>query len=70
MLHALRASIESSSHFTLDDLAILRHFYQVGAVQIEPMMTHRVPVSEAPAIYATMRDKPADLLGVIFDWRT
>ncbi len=70
MLHALRASIESSSHFTLEDLGILRHFYQLGTVRIEPMVTHRVPVDEAPAIYATMRDDPAELLGVIFDWRT
>ncbi len=70
MLHALRASIESSSHFTLEDLGILRHFYQLGTVQIEPLVTHRVPVTEAPGIYATMRDTPADLLGVIFEWRS
>ena len=70
MLHALRASIESSSHFTLEDLGILRHFYQLGTVRIEPLVTHRVSVDEAPAIYATMRDDPAALLGVIFDWRT
>lgn len=69
MLHALRASIESSSHFTLEDLGILRHFYQLGTVRIGPLVTHRVPVDEAPAIYATMRDEPAELLGVIFDWR-
>ena len=70
MLHALRASIESSSHFTLEDLEFLSHFYQLGTVRIKPMVTHRVPVTEAPAIYATMRDSPADLLGVIFDWRS
>ncbi len=70
MLHALRASIESSSHFTLEDLGMLRHFCQLGTVNIAPMVTHRVPIDEAPAIYATMRDDPAQLLGVIFDWRT
>lgn len=70
MLHALRASIESSSHFTLEDLGILRHFCQLGTVRIAPLVTHRVPVDEAPAIYATMRDDPAGLLGVIFDWQT
>ena len=68
MLHALRASIESSSHFTLEDLEILLHFYQLGTVRIEPMVTHRVPIEEAPAVYATLRDNPAELLGVIFDW--
>ena len=70
MLHALRASIESSSHFTLEDLGILRHFCQLDTVRLEPLVTHRVSVDEAPAIYATMRDDPAALLGVIFDWRT
>ncbi len=70
MLHALRASIESSSHFTLEDLGILRHYCRLGTVRIAPLVTHRVPVDEAPAIYATMRDDPAELLGVIFDWRT
>lgn len=70
MLHALRASIESSSHFTLEDLGILRHFCQLGMVRIAPLVTHRVPVDDAPAIYATMRDDPAELLGVIFDWQT
>lgn len=70
MLHALRASIESSSHFTLEDLGILRHYYQLGTVRIAPMVTHGVSIDEAPAIYATMRDDPSELLGVIFDWRT
>ena len=70
MLHALRASIESSSHFTLEDLGILRHYCRLGTVRIAPLVTHRVPVDEAPAIYATMRDDPAELLGVIFDWQT
>ncbi len=70
MLHALRASIESSSHFTLEDLGILRHFVQLGAIRIKPLVTHRLPITEAPRIYATMRDKPADLLGVIFNWQT
>ncbi|MCY3708266.1 MAG: zinc-binding dehydrogenase [Caldilineaceae bacterium] len=70
MLHALRASIESSSHFTLEDLGILRHFCQLGTVRIAPLVTHRVPVGQAPAVYATMRDDPAELLGVIFDWQT
>ena len=70
MLHALRASIESSSHFTLEDLEILRHFCQLGAIRIDPLVTHRLPLSHAPSIYTTMRDSPADLLGVIFDWRS
>lgn len=70
MLHALRASIEGSSHFTVEDLRMVRHFLQLGTIQIEPLVTHRVPITEAPRIYETMRDKPADLLGVIFNWQS
>jgi threonine dehydrogenase-like Zn-dependent dehydrogenase len=32
------------------------------------MVTHLLPIEQAPAIYATLRDRPAELLGVIFDW--
>ncbi|MCZ6675855.1 MAG: zinc-binding dehydrogenase [Candidatus Poribacteria bacterium] len=69
MLHSLRASIESSSHFTLEDLSILLHFVRLGAIQIKPLVTHRVSITEAPRIYEIMRDRPADLLGVIFSWK-
>lgn len=70
LLHALRASIEGSSHFTVEDLGMVRHFFQLGTIRIEPLVTHRVPITEAPRIYETMRDKPADLLGVIFNWQS
>ena len=69
MLHILEASIEVSCHFALDDLAIILHFLKLGIMQIEPMISHRVPITEAPGIYEIMRDKPSELLGVIFDWR-
>ena len=70
MLHSKRASIESSSHFTLEDLWILLHFVRLGTIRIKPLVTNRVPIAEAPQIYETMRDRPGDLLGVIFDWKS
>ena len=42
MLHSKRASIESSSHFTLEDLQILLHFVRLGTIRIAPLVTHRV----------------------------
>ena len=70
MLHGLKASIESSSHFNLEDLGIVLHFFRLGIIRIKPLVTHRVPITEAPRIYETMRDRPADLLGVIFNWKS
>ena len=70
MLHSKRASIESSSHFTLDDLQILLHFVRLDTIQIAPLVTHRVSITEAPRIYETMKDRPETLLGVIFDWKS
>ncbi|MAG36735.1 MAG: hypothetical protein CL878_10920 [Dehalococcoidia bacterium] len=68
MLHSLTASIESSSHFTLEDLRILLQFVRLGTIRIEPIVSRRLPVTEAPRIYDIMRDRPGDLLGVIFNW--
>jgi len=68
MLHGTEASIEVSCHFSVDELSCLLHFLRTGLLQIEPIISHRVPVTEAPAIYATMRDDPHALYGVVFDW--
>jgi len=68
MIHSLSASIESSSHFTLEDLRILLHFIRLGTIRIEPIVSHRLPVTDAHCIYDIMRDSPDDLLGVIFNW--
>jgi 3-hydroxyethyl bacteriochlorophyllide a dehydrogenase len=69
MLHPTEGSIEVSCHFDRDDLGVLLNFVREESVRIEPLIGHRVPVDEAPGIYATLRDRPAELLGVVFDWR-
>ena len=61
-------SIEVSCHFSLDDLKVLLHFIGQGVIWVEPLITHAVSIDEAPKIYETLRDSPADLLGVTFDW--
>lgn len=68
MLHGTEASIEVSCHFSLDDLRVLLYFVQQGVIRIEPVVSHVVPIEQAPVIYETLRDRPAELLGVIFDW--
>jgi len=70
MLHGLEGSIEVSCHFSLEDLGIILHFLRLGTMRIKPLVTHRVPITEAPCIYETMRDRRAELLGVIFNWKS
>lgn len=67
--HTREASIEVSCHFGVEDLTILRHFVRERLVHIKPVVAHAVPIDEAPNIYATLRDRPEELFGVIFDWR-
>jgi threonine dehydrogenase-like Zn-dependent dehydrogenase len=68
MLHATEGSIEVSCHFSLDDLRVLLHFVRDGTIRVPPLISHRVPIDEAPRIYSLLRDAPAELLGVVFDW--
>ena len=69
MLHGLEGSIEVSCHFSLDDLRVIMHFLRLGIMSLEPLVFHRVSITEAPSIYAAMRDQPRDLLGVVFNWK-
>ena len=68
MLHGLEGGIEVSCHFGLEDLEIIVHFLRLGIMRLEPLISHHVPIMEAPRIYDIMRDHPAELLGVIFNW--
>ena len=68
MLHSREASIEVSCHFDLDDLCVVLYFVQQGTIQVEPLISHIVSIDQAPVVYATMREDPASLRGVVFDW--
>ncbi|MBD3184797.1 zinc-binding dehydrogenase, partial [Candidatus Poribacteria bacterium] len=69
MLHGTEASIEVSCHFSLDDLRVIMHFLMLGIIRLEPLISHKVSIEEAPEIYSIMRDKPSNLLGVVFNWK-
>lgn len=68
MLHQTEASIEVSCHFGREDLRVLLHFMQQGTINIAPVITHTAPVDQAIDLYAQLRDHPASMLGVVFDW--
>jgi len=66
--HMTEGSIEVSCHYSLDDLRVLLHFLRHGVIRIDPLVSHIVPIDQAPAIYETLRERPHELLGVIFEW--
>jgi len=39
-----------------------------GLLQIDPLITHRVPAKDAPATYQMILDRPSEFLGIVFDW--
>ncbi|MFC1582274.1 zinc-binding dehydrogenase [Planctomycetota bacterium] len=67
--HTREASLEVSCHFSVDDLRLLLHFIKQDIIKIAPVVTHQVGIDDAPDIYTSLRDKPGDLLGVIFNWQ-
>jgi len=66
--HMTEGSIEVSCHYSLDDLRVVLHFLRHGVIRIDPLVSHIVPIDQAPAIYETLRERPHELLGVIFEW--
>ena len=41
---------------------------QLGALLTEPLVTHRVTVCEAPAVYEMVLHAPDEYLGIVFTW--
>ncbi|MDA3961530.1 MAG: zinc-binding alcohol dehydrogenase [Planctomycetota bacterium] len=44
------------------------HLMRYHKLDLEPLISHVVPPSEAPAIYRRMAERDSDVLGVVFDW--
>ncbi len=61
-------TIKQNSHFDRSDLENLTRLVAQGLVRIGPVIRGVVPVSEAKAIYDTLRDRPSELLGTVFVW--
>lgn len=54
-------SIQANSAVALDWLAR-------GELHAAPLITHRLPATEAATAYDGLRTRPADYLGVVLDW--
>ncbi len=57
----IHGSIQENSAVALDWLAR-------GELHAGPLITHRLPATEAAAAYEGLRTRPADYLGVVLDW--
>ena len=68
LLHLLEGSIRNTVGFRRRDLEIVRDWCDRGDLQIDPLITHRVSIDDAPDIYRVLRDEPHLLGGVVFDW--
>ena len=68
MLHGREGRIQVSCHFALDDLRVVLHFLDQGIMRVEPLILTRASIDDAVEVYAALRDRPGDLLGIVFDW--
>jgi len=69
LLHGTEASIEVACHFSCQELRELIGYLRSGEIRIAPLISHRAPIDSAPEIYALLRDRPHELLGVAFEWQ-
>jgi 2-desacetyl-2-hydroxyethyl bacteriochlorophyllide A dehydrogenase len=62
-------TIRQNSHFDRSDLENVCRLVQRGAVRLDGLIRHVVPVAQAKGVYDALRDEPSKLLGTVFDWR-
>jgi 2-desacetyl-2-hydroxyethyl bacteriochlorophyllide A dehydrogenase len=70
ILHGTEARIETSCHFSRDDLRVLLFLIRQGSVRMGPIISDVVPIAEAPRLYARLAQGDPALMGVVFDWGT
>jgi 2-desacetyl-2-hydroxyethyl bacteriochlorophyllide A dehydrogenase len=69
LFHGAReGSIEVSCHFSESDIEAVIQGIVLGTIHVDPLITHHVPITYAADIYELLRDRPGELLGVVFDW--
>ncbi len=68
ILHGTEARIETSCHFSRDDLRALRFLVASGAMDLRPIVSDVLPITDAPEPYRRLADGDPELMGVVFDW--
>lgn len=62
-------NILHTQHFDQEDLDRVVPLVADGEIKIRPLIQDVVPLAEAPRIYSMLRDRPGDMLGVVFTFR-
>jgi 2-desacetyl-2-hydroxyethyl bacteriochlorophyllide A dehydrogenase len=65
---ARQIAMISTRHFTQQDLEEVVELVAAGNIRIGSLVKHAVPVQDAISFYEALRDRPRDLLGVVFQW--
>lgn len=68
MLHAAEARIETSCHYDRGDLRALASLVRRGIVDMKPIISDILPISEAPGLYERLGAGDPNLIGIVFDW--
>jgi 2-desacetyl-2-hydroxyethyl bacteriochlorophyllide A dehydrogenase len=70
--HVLLVPPESTDFTPWSELEMQRLFFtylQRGDMRVAPLLTHRFAPTDAPAAYRLLAERPAEAMGVLFDWR-
>ena len=62
-------TIRQDTSFDRGDLHAMSRLVAKGLIRLGPLVKDVVPVTEADRIYRTLRDRPRELFGTVFDWR-
>lgn len=66
--HGKKPTIAITCGFDEKNCAAIIELMQHGKLSLDSLITHRVPVAQAPELYGRMAQNDAEVLGVVFDW--
>lgn len=66
--HGKRPTIAITCGFDSDEVAQCLTLMSQHKLNFSELVTHRLPISQAPQIYHDMTHNAPDVLGVVFDW--
>ena len=66
--HAKKPRVAVTCGFDFEDASICLELSRFGKLRLRELVSHLVPVSEAPDIYPRLAKADPEFLGVVFDW--
>ena len=68
-LHLRRATVVFPGGFDLDDYGAAVSLLREGRLHIAPLITHRLPATQAAEAFRLLLAEPGRVLGMVLDWR-